>query len=253
MRESLDGEDGSEGSRADEADSIESVLESAEDTETVVEKLRESGTRYHVSESNVDDVIDSIGSTEDGDTDPDPFTLDGGPTRTVSSEGIDEVFEKLEAEVDDRDEEPIGTSATTERRPEDGEPSPFAAAAEEPDFEELKREYGSLSGRPPAKTVSDESVDDILALASGDDGRATADGDGETADSATARRSPSRRSPAGGSSGQDDVANGAGDRSPSGTAVEAIRPDDPEAAMTSLLDDAAAPDRSEPADESTGE
>lgn len=212
MQEPFEGADES-GREGADGDSIESLLES-EDTETVVERLRESGPRYYVSESNVDDILESIAPKED-DTDADSHAFDGKPTRIVSAEGIDDVFEKLEAEAPSHDEEPTATSARTERRADDLESSPFARAAEEPDFEELKREYGSLSGRAPEKTISDESVDDILALVSDDD--------------------------------PDDAA----DRSPNATVDEAIRPDDSAAAMSSLLDDAVAPDEPEPADEFT--
>ncbi|WP_247003532.1 hypothetical protein [Halosolutus gelatinilyticus] len=215
MREPLEGTDVSGRGQTDAADSIESLLES-EDTETVVERLSESGTRYHVSESNVDDIVGSTASA-DGDTDSESVAFGGEPSRTVSSEGIDEVFEKLEAEAAAREEDPIAASPTVERRPDDWESSPFDAADRDPDFDELKREYGSLSGSAPERTISDESVDDILALVS------------------------------------DDADPDADDRSSGRTDGESIRPADPDAAMSSLFDDATVSGGPESMDESIRE
>ena len=187
------------------ADSIDDLLHSTgQGTEAVVEQLRESGPRRHVSEESVDDVLAEIATPQPEATERDGFALTGGPTRTISTTGIDEVFEQLEAET-----EPPAPTATADGPEPDNHThrssAPLTAITDEsPTFEELEAETDddtlTLSGGP-TRTVSDRSVDDILDLVDG------ADQEPETP-------APAEEDP---------------------TDASALRPADPEAAMASLV------------------
>lgn len=207
MGQPFEGDDGDPPPEEDET-SVEWLLGSMEeDTETVIERLRESGTRQYVSDTNVDDVLAELGpdrvrdSGEDGDANSDGFGLRGGPKTTVSRKGIDEVFEKLEAAAAADRTDGDDRAGRSDRSSTD-----LADAAEDADFEEIKREFGSLSGRGPTRTTSDRSVDEVLDVVSDDAGES----------------------------------DGADEPVPEGDAT-ALRPDDPEAAMAALVDDAVLP------------
>ncbi|WP_290810794.1 hypothetical protein [Halovivax sp.] len=209
-------EDGDEVSDpSSDADSLEALLRSTgQDTETVVERLRESGPRRHVSDSSVDDVLEEIATPQKSTGEREGFALSGGPTRRVSTAGVDEVFEQLEAEA------MAESPAVTEREPTgssggDGNRSgprvhrstaPLAdEAGETATFGDLDADdggFGTLAGGGPTRTVSDRSVDEILELADEPDA--------------------------------DDAPDGrAGD-------IETLRPADPEAAMADLVSEGAA-------------
>lgn len=249
----------------DAVDSVEWLLKlTEEDTEAVVEQLRESGTRYYVSESNVDDVLERIRRPDDtegldDDTRSTRFELTGGPRKTVSTRGIDDVFEKLEAQAADR--EPRTKPAPGET---DGDARPstpaITRATDDPDFEEIKGEFGTLSGGSPDRTVSDRSVDDVLDLVSDDPDESRTDPDERVVDSAAPETDPAAIDVPSASVPDDPV----GDRrrtvdhresstaSPTETQSEAdtaaLLPEDPEAALVALLSDAVDPDA---ADDST--
>ncbi|WP_049928957.1 hypothetical protein [Halopiger goleimassiliensis] len=199
---------------SDDAESVEELLgEMEQDTRTVVEQLRESGPRRHVSDSSVDDVFESLEMDEEG-SDDDDSELSGEPTRRVSTTGIDEVFEQLEAEVNDETSEHGARDAGDEGDRSDAAVSRSSTPLPEVNsdrasFDEVESsvddEFGSLAGDGPTRTVSDENVDDVL----------------ESLDEPT--------------DGADEPAGN----------VEALRPADPEAALADLI--------AEPSDEPDGE
>src|SRR6056297_3815962 len=171
-------------------DSLEALLQATDrDTEEIVEALRESGPRRHVSESNVDEVLEAVSRPQAGETD-DEFALSGGPTRTISTTGIDEVFETLEAEAPPLSAAPRAeatsrstvepdasasvsgsgsasdlTDATGEStaRPLSGEERKGDTTLDDQQHAESTT-VASLSGGGPQRTVSEQSVDDILSL-----------------------------------------------------------------------------------------
>ncbi len=190
--------DGFGGSPADE-DPVDLLADAeAEDTATVVQRLRESGPHQHVSAESVDDVLaelDGDGSaTDDGgvgreshsesdnaDSETSSGLVGGGPTTTVSQEGIDEVFEKLEAETPGRGDDADGIAndaavdvARTDDEPtaDDADPTDAQSGGSSTDDG-----FGTLAGGGPTTTVSDESVDDILSQVSDDVDYATFDGE----------------------------------------------------------------------------
>lgn len=162
-------------------DSLEALLQATDrDTEEIVEALRESGPRRHVSESSVDEVLETASRPQAADDDA--FALSGGPTRTISTTGIDEVFETLEAEAPPLSTAPRSEAASQSAAEPDASTSASAArSTSEPTGETgesatrpLAEMDGtqhaeattvpSLSGGGPQRTVSDQSVDDILSL-----------------------------------------------------------------------------------------
>ncbi|MFC3959697.1 hypothetical protein [Halovivax cerinus] len=171
------------------SESLETLMESTDrTTEEIVEALRESGPRRHVSETNVDDVLDDLSRSLETDADG-AFSLSGGPTRTISTTGIDEVFETLEAEAPplspDTSQPEVDPSeqraSVTHRRVD--------AARERSLDDEPTESFGSLSGGDPTRTVSDQSVDDILSLI--EEGEASdVDADDPGDDTAAALRPP---------------------------------------------------------------
>ncbi len=201
--------DGFGGSPAD--DDLVDLLADAEeaDTAAVVERLHESGPRRHVSAESVDDVLselhgdggatgggggesdaggergaderESHGESDDADSKASGGLVGGGPTTTVSQEGIDEVFEKLEAETPDRSDDAGGfpDDATVDAaRTDDGTTADDADrsdAASEPSSGDDG--FGTLAGGGPAMTVSEEGVDEIISQVSDDVDYATFDGD----------------------------------------------------------------------------
>jgi len=189
--------DGFGGSPADDPVDLLADAEE-EDTAAVVERLRESGPCQHVSAESVDEVLselDGDGSAtddggagesdagveqdaedRDGDADGEASggLVGGGPTTTVSQEGIDEVFEKLEAETPDRGDDvaPSGEDETLEETVSDPDPTDAASGTSS-----SGDGFGTLAGGGPTTTVSDESVDDVLSQVGDDGGYATFDGD----------------------------------------------------------------------------
>jgi|GEM_PF-4828866 len=200
--------DGFGGSPADD-DPVDLLADAeVEDTAAVVERLRESGPRQHVSAESVDDVLseldgngsatddgdvgegdaggerdaedgdadwrESHGSSDDADSEASGGLVGGGPTTTVSQEGIDEVFEKLEAETPDRgdDAAPRGEGGALEETVSDADTANVQLEASSSDDE-----FGTLAGGGPTTTVSEEGVDDILSQVSDDVGYATFEGD----------------------------------------------------------------------------
>ena len=192
-------DDGDRATPSSDAESLESLLNStAVDTETVVERLRESGPRQHVSDASVDEILETIATPQEDD-ETDDFALSGGPKRTVSTKGIDEVFEQLEASAgadhagtggtatSTDDSDPPASDAETATDPAESaertattEPaissdeataSPFGPNRSH-DFEriedEVESDHGSLAGAGPTRTVSDRSVDEILDLVDDD-------------------------------------------------------------------------------------
>lgn len=224
--QSEDGEEGNEPSSG--GDSVEELLRSTDKgTEAVVEQLRESGTRRHVSGSSVDDVLAEIATPQDEASERDGFALSGEPTRHISTAGIDEVFEQLEAEAgppaDEGDErttlDPAGGEGDRSDPRVRRSPTRLVdEGGEKPTFDDVESDaedaFGSLAGGGPTRTVSDRSVDEILELVDEPD-----DGDDEPDD-------------------EDDE--------PHGDAA-ALRPADPEAAMADLVSEGAAalPDAAE--------
>src|SRR6056297_166665 len=146
----------------------------AEDADAVVERLRESGPRQHVSDESVDDVLSDLDGGEnadeqdadarDADSETSEGLVGGGPTTTVSQDGIDEVFERLEAETpnhDDRVEASEDDASAVNGTDDD------AVTADDPiDVQSgdstTDDEFGTLSGGGPTTTVSDEGVDEVL-------------------------------------------------------------------------------------------
>ncbi|WP_254864617.1 hypothetical protein [Halovivax gelatinilyticus] len=202
-----------------DATTLEALLESADvDTETVVDRLRESGPRRHVSEENVDDVLAEISTPADDET-AGGFGLSGGPTTTVSTTGIDEVFDQLErdarAEKSGSAHETVESTSASDDR--------YVGTLDsdrDHDFERVEREveseFGSLAGGGPTRTVSERGVDEILALVDEEPG--------ETLE-------PEHESP-----------------------TDALLPDDPDEAMATLVSDASVPaagETSEPEDTPT--
>lgn len=185
------------------ADSIESLLRSTDrDTEEIVDALRESGPRQHVSETDVDEILTDLSEPQPEAAD-DEYALSGGPTRTVSTSGIDEVFDTLEAEAPSLPPEPqvdasggagggdsgetgfggaatamaadsaSGTTASVDR-------SGSTAVTFDPtganDSDDDAEPFGSLVGGEPTRTVADESVDDILETLEDESPDQTAEG-----------------------------------------------------------------------------
>lgn len=88
----------------------------------------------------------------------DPANLGGGPRQTVSTAGIDEVFDQLEDDAAaSAGDEPPAASTTTSSVGGD----PLA------DLEHADDAEGGLAGGGPDRTVSRTSADDILDRASG--------------------------------------------------------------------------------------
>lgn len=222
-------------------DSIEALLRATDrDTAEVVDALQDGGQRRHVSETSVDDVLTELPGPE-AETSDDPFALSGGPKRTVSTSGIDEVFETLEDEApalpaesqvdassgsagDESaangsgsvsastaaDAASGGAAASSDRA--DAAPITFDRAGEEPPETAGDEEpFGALVGGEPTRTVSDASVDDILDSL-----------DEDQAESAPG--TPSQEA---------------------GDAADALRPADPEGELVDLLTAAEAPSPSE--------
>ncbi|ELZ11002.1 hypothetical protein C479_09333 [Halovivax asiaticus JCM 14624] len=179
-------------------DSLEALLQATDrDTEEIVEALRESGPRRHVSESSVDEVLETASRPQAADDDA--FALSGGPTRTISTTGIDEVFETLESEAP-----PLSTasardaasqsatepdaSTTANESESTSEPADAAGESTTPSLAEVDGQQhaeattvASLSGGGPRRTVSEQSVDDILSLLD-DEEPDTTDSDAAAAD-----------------------------------------------------------------------
>lgn len=159
-----------------DVESLETLLDVAEtDADTVVDRLRESGPRRHVSEASADDILESISTPQEPGT-TGGFGLAGGPRRTVSTVGIDEVFEQLEASVEEADAsaDPTsadGTGAGPASTADDAEAAADRSSSQldrsAADFETVEREvessFGSLAGGGPTRTVADAGVDEILA------------------------------------------------------------------------------------------
>jgi len=114
------------------------------------------------------DVVEPAGAADDALDDAaaslaiDAADLGGGPRKTVSTSGIDDVFDELEADAADASERGSPGPATTTSSAEDpladwGEPTTTAEGAED----------GGLAGGGPDRTVSETSADDILDRASG--------------------------------------------------------------------------------------
>ncbi|WP_247730541.1 hypothetical protein [Halovivax limisalsi] len=227
-----------------DVESLEALLDATgADTETVVDRLRESGPRRHVSDASVDDVLESISTPQEPET-TGGFGLAGGPTRTVSTAGIDEVFEQLEASVG----APDGTESDEHDATQPGESAgPGASSVTDgtdgpsvdrrsnrldrpsADFERVERdvetEFGSLAGGGPTTTVSDEGVDEILAHL---------EDESPSVDESTTDRAPS------GDYDRHDRVGGSDDRTdefeavdPTELAVEPAESETPEAASDS--------------------
>lgn len=127
---------------ADDGPAVDEVLASADEetAEAIEDTLTESGTRVHTADGTDEDVTKARDSG-----------VGGGPRRTVSTAGIDEVFAELEAAApgtpmegsDDMDDE-TDSSGAPDDGPDDG-----------------------LAGAGPSRTVSETSADDILQRATG--------------------------------------------------------------------------------------
>ncbi|AGB14680.1 hypothetical protein Halru_0026 [Halovivax ruber XH-70] len=178
-------------------DSLEALLQATDrNTEEIVEALRESGPRRHVSESSVDEVLETASRPQAADDDA--FALSGGPTRTISTTGIDEVFETLEAEAPplstasraEAASQPAAEPDTSTSTSESGSTSESTDAtddltarplAEVDETQRAEATVASLSGGGPRRTVSEQSVDDILSLLD-DEEPDTTDSDAAAAD-----------------------------------------------------------------------
>lgn len=140
----------------------DSLQVDSESSET--ESEDSSPTSVHAT-GEVDVEAFSIEEDEDeSSTDPaapsgseaDLSSIGGGPKKTVSTDGIDEVFEKLEEQALEPDElaRPVSRSETE---------SPSLDSAFSDD--EIDEEFGTLSGSGPKRSVSSTSADDILSAA----------------------------------------------------------------------------------------
>ncbi|MFC6729936.1 hypothetical protein ACFQDG_14890, partial [Natronoarchaeum mannanilyticum] len=116
------------------------------------------------------------GEFHDADSEASGGLVGGGPTTTVSQEGIDEVFEKLEAETPDRGDDAddvAGDAARADDETITGDDQTDAP----PGSSSSDDGFGTLSGGGPATTVSDEGVDEIVSQVSDDLDYATFEGD----------------------------------------------------------------------------
>jgi len=199
------------GDETAEEESIESLLnETNRPTEEVVDALRKSGPRRHVSDRSVDEILADVSHSRSAES-SDGLALSGEPRRTVSTTGIDEIFETLEAEAPPLPPEPEFDDSPDLRSVRDASTQDTRDGATDSsagDRSDDDDSFGTLAGGDPTRTVSDQSVDDILELVE----------DGPDADD----------------SETEDPRRDASD----------LRPDDPEAELVALLtgDEPAGPD-----------
>jgi hypothetical protein len=228
-------------------------------TEVVVEQVREHGPNRTVSEESVDDVLDELdgeSNERSEENDGEQELVGGGPTTTVADDGIDEVFEKLASKAADapaaerssEGEDDVGAPSGSEEVNHETGSDDAKTAAENEDYDGTD---GGLAGGGPTRTVSEESVDDVLATVSGDADYATFDevsdvdvdpdavlpDSGSESDSRTDQNAP--RSAATDQSGADLLAGVEDEHTPEEDA-DGLCPDEADTAVVDLLTEAAA-------------
>lgn len=153
----------------DEETSFGDVLAAADDetTAAIESALEEGGPRVHTADA------EDAGATEAeaaaGASDARQSDVGGGPRRTVSSSGIDQVFEELEASADAGGGAggAVAASASSEQSSVAGPESDSDAADDEPAADGDSDD--GIVGGGPTRTVSETSADDILERVAGDE------------------------------------------------------------------------------------
>jgi len=145
-----DGSPASSGGSPSQADPVVRSDQTADEETGADDREHDDGAR-----SIEDGSTTTSTASADEDTNDELTAVGGGPKKTVSTAGIDEVFEKLEEKAPEPDE--LGGPI---ERVESDSPAFESGTPEDPASDD---EFGSLSGGGPTKRVSDTSADDILA------------------------------------------------------------------------------------------